>query len=181
MTWWSQADCLNDDRAEWSGVLRVVDQLTPPSEKGWVRNQKWQPGTGSRYEITYVLARIHDGNTISRWNFVAISHTNWDIRYSLSTSGYRPPSLISHLPRQMAVFRSVYLCCLSTRLWQALNVSSARSAVRAQPRPYIELVVAQRCSVQQGSLSGLPRSVHISTTLANLHWLHAAQVRTHHV
>jgi len=26
----------------------------------------------------------------------AIMHTNWDIRYSISTSGYSPPSLISH-------------------------------------------------------------------------------------
>jgi len=32
----------------------------------------------------------------SRWNFVAISHTSWDIRYSIFTSGYRLPSLISH-------------------------------------------------------------------------------------
>jgi len=30
-----------------------------------MRNQKWQPVTGSRYEITYVSACKHDGNKIS--------------------------------------------------------------------------------------------------------------------
>jgi len=40
----------------------------------------------------------HRKHTYSRWNFVAIPHTSWDIRYSISTSGYRPPSLIYYSP-----------------------------------------------------------------------------------
>jgi len=31
---------------------------------GWVRNQRWRPGTGSRYELTYISACMRDGNEI---------------------------------------------------------------------------------------------------------------------
>jgi len=47
----------------------------------------------------------------SRWNFVAIVYTSWDIRYFLSTSGYWPPSLIYDLPKHTTVFPVVYPCC----------------------------------------------------------------------
>jgi len=39
-------------------------------------------------------------------------YESWDIHYFITTSGHRPPSLISHSPRQTAVFRSVQSCCL---------------------------------------------------------------------
>jgi len=58
----------------------------------------------------------HWKHRYSCWNFVAISHTSWDICYSISTSGHRLPSLISHSPRHTAaVFRTVQSCCLTSK------------------------------------------------------------------
>jgi len=39
-----------------------------------------------------------------RWSFVDTSHTSWDICYFISTSFYRPSTLLSHSPRHTAVF-----------------------------------------------------------------------------
>jgi len=46
----------------------------------------------------------------SRRNFVAIICTSWATRYCICTSGHRPPSLICHSPRHMAVLRLVQSC-----------------------------------------------------------------------
>jgi len=86
-------------------------------------NQRWWPVTGSGY-----LPQIYHNIRISpvamldvkthkyrRWNFVAISHTSWDICYFISTSGYRSSSLICHSPRHTAVFRTGQSCCLTSK------------------------------------------------------------------
>jgi len=48
----------------------------------------------------------------SRCNFVAVSHSCATC-YLICTSGSRPPSVMSHSPRQTAVFRSVQFNCLT--------------------------------------------------------------------
>jgi len=40
----------------------------------------------------------------SRWNFVAIMYTSWNICYFISTSGCRPPSLVYYSPWRRRVF-----------------------------------------------------------------------------
>ena len=34
------------------------------ADENWRRNSKWRPLTGSRFEIRYISARIHDSNEI---------------------------------------------------------------------------------------------------------------------
>jgi len=93
-------------------------------------------GTGRRYEIWSQLVHMIatkfqlryrcfrcqttrlDWSEHSRWNFAAISHTSWDMWYFISTSGYSPPCLSSHSPRQTSVFRSIQLCCLTSTTYR---------------------------------------------------------------
>jgi len=58
----------------------------------------------------------HQKHSYSRWNFVAIMCISWDIRYFLSTSGSRPPSLIFHPPCCRHVLTFVPLYCSLQKL-----------------------------------------------------------------
>jgi len=49
----------------------------------------------------------------SRWKCVAIMFTSWDIRYSISSLSYRPPSLMSYSPWRRAVLTFVTPYCLT--------------------------------------------------------------------
>jgi len=53
----------------------------------------------------------HRKHRYSRWNVVAIMCTSWDIRYCISTSSSRPPSLIFYPPWRCPVLTFVPLCC----------------------------------------------------------------------
>jgi len=46
----------------------------------------------------------HRKHRYRRWNFVAIMYTSWDIRYSMNTSDYRPPSMIYYSPWRRVVY-----------------------------------------------------------------------------
>jgi len=43
---------------------RLVEILSDVLMSGYVVYQRWRTLTGSRYEITYISARTHDGNEI---------------------------------------------------------------------------------------------------------------------
>jgi len=84
-------------------------------------NRNWIYTTSLPQTLTWKSIRISpvmmldSNNRYIRWNFVAISCTSGDKLYSITTSSYRPPSLIAHSLRHTAVFKSVQLCCLTSK------------------------------------------------------------------
>jgi len=63
-----------------------------------------------------------------RWNFDALVYTSWDTRYSISTSGYRPSSLIYYLPQRSRVFALALPCFWTIQMavpWKFADISFA--------------------------------------------------------
>jgi len=73
-------------------------------------------GQYSHFPVVYTCCLTQETWTYSRWNFVAIMYTSWDIRNIISTSGYWPPSLIYDIPRHQtaSLFFNVCFMALTT-------------------------------------------------------------------
>jgi len=81
-------------------VAYIHLRLRPPS---LIYHLPWRRTVFAQGQSCCSISRSRK-HRYSRWNFVAISHC-WATHYFICASGSRPPSLISHSPRQTAVFR----------------------------------------------------------------------------
>jgi len=70
--------------------------------------------------------------------------TSWYIRYFISTSGSRPPSLIVHPPWRRPVLTFVPLCCLMQKIcgfrWNFTYIPSPMSSLSASGFPSAILI-----------------------------------------
>jgi len=85
----------------------------------------------------------HRKHWYSLWNFIAIIYTSWDIRYTISTSGHRPPSLKHYSPWRRRVF-AVALPFSGPQKWRFLlevrryliRIVSSYSSIRSVSRHF---------------------------------------------